>query len=142
MLRDVSFDAAAGTTTALVGSSGSGKSTLISLVMAFNRPTEGRILIDGQDLAGLRLGDYRRQLASVLGELPLRRHNRRERRLRAPSASREEIIEACRVAHCDEFISQFPNGYDTVVGERGIKLSGGQRQRSRSRARSWPARAC
>ena len=130
VLRDVSFDAAAGTTTALVGSSGSGKSTLISLVMAFNRPTEGRILIDGQDLAGLRLGDYRRQLASVLQENFLFDGTIAENVGYAkPSASREEIIEACRVAHCDEFISQFPNGYDTVVGERGIKLSGGQRQR-------------
>jgi subfamily B ATP-binding cassette protein MsbA len=130
VLRDVSFDAAAGTTTALVGSSGSGKSTLISLVMAFNRPTEGRILIDGQDLAGLRLGDYRRQLASVLQENFLFDGTIAENVGYAkPSASREEIIEACRVAHCDEFISQFPNGYETVVGERGIKLSGGQRQR-------------
>ncbi len=130
VLRDVSFDAAAGTTTALVGSSGSGKSTLISLVMAFNRPTEGRILIDGQDLAGLRLGDYRRQLASVLQENFLFDGTIAENVGYAkPSASRDEIIEACRVAHCDEFISQFPNGYDTVVGERGIKLSGGQRQR-------------
>jgi ABC-type multidrug transport system fused ATPase/permease subunit len=130
VLRDVSFDAAAGTTTALVGSSGSGKSTLISLVMAFNRPTEGRILIDGQDLEGLRLGDYRRQLASVLQENFLFDGTIAENVGYAkPSASRAEVIEACRVAHCDEFISQFPNGYDTVVGERGVKLSGGQRQR-------------
>jgi subfamily B ATP-binding cassette protein MsbA len=130
VLRDVSFTAAAGTTTALVGSSGSGKSTLISLVMAFNRPSEGRILIDGQDLDGLRLGDYRRQLASVLQENFLFDGSIAENVGYArPGASRDEIVQACRVAHCDEFISQFPNGYDTVVGERGIKLSGGQRQR-------------
>jgi subfamily B ATP-binding cassette protein MsbA len=130
VLRDVSFAAAAGTTTALVGSSGSGKSTLISLVMAFNRPSRGRVLIDGQDLAGLRLGDYRRQLASVLQENFLFDGTIAANVGYArPGASREEIIEACRVAHCDEFISQFPSGYDTVVGERGIKLSGGQRQR-------------
>src|SRR5687768_6315675 len=130
VLKQVSFDAAAGTTTALVGSSESGKSTLISLVMAFNRPTEGRILIDGQDLEGLRLGDYRRQLASVLQENFLFDGTIAENVGYAkPSASRSEVIEACRVAHCDEFISQFPNGYDTVVGERGVKLSGGQRQR-------------
>jgi subfamily B ATP-binding cassette protein MsbA len=130
VLRDVSFQAAAGTTTALVGSSGSGKSTLISLVMAFNRPTEGRILIDGQDLNGLRLGDYRRQLASVLQENFLFDGTIAANVGYArPGASRDEIVEACRVAHCDEFISQFPNGYDSVVGERGIKLSGGQRQR-------------
>jgi subfamily B ATP-binding cassette protein MsbA len=130
VLRDVSFEAAAGTTTALVGSSGSGKSTLIGLVMAFNRPTQGRVLIDGQDLAGLRLGDYRRQLASVLQENFLFDGTIAANVGYArPGASRDEIIEACRVAHCDEFISQFPSGYDTVVGERGIKLSGGQRQR-------------
>ncbi len=130
VLRDVSFTAAAGTTTALVGSSGSGKSTLISLVMAFNRPFEGRILIDGQDLAGLRLGAYRRQLASVLQENFLFDGSIADNVGYArPGAARDDIVAACRVAHCDEFISEFPNGYDTVVGERGIKLSGGQRQR-------------
>ena len=130
VLRDVSFQAAAGTTTALVGSSGSGKSTLISLVMAFNRPTQGRVLIDGQDLASLKLGDYRRQLASVLQENFLFDGTIADNVGYAkPGATRDEIVEACRVAHCDEFITQFPNGYDTVVGERGVKLSGGQRQR-------------
>ena len=130
VLRDVSFQAPAGTTTALVGSSGSGKSTLISLVMAFNRPTQGRLLIDGQDLAGLKLGDYRRQLASVLQENFLFDGSIADNVGYAkPGATRDEIVEACRVAHCDEFIRQFPDGYDSVVGERGIKLSGGQRQR-------------
>jgi len=130
VLRDVSFTAAAGTTTALVGSSGSGKSTLISLVMAFNRPTQGRILIDGHDLTTLRLGEYRRQLASVLQENFLFDGTIADNVGYAkPGATRAEIVEACRVAHCDEFIVEFPNGYDTVVGERGIKLSGGQRQR-------------
>jgi subfamily B ATP-binding cassette protein MsbA len=130
VLRGVSFTAAAGTTTALVGSSGSGKSTLISIVMAFNRPTSGRVLVDGEDLAGLRLMDYRDQLASALQENFLFDGTIAENVGYArPGASREEIVDACRVAHCDEFISQFPQGYDTVVGERGIKLSGGQRQR-------------
>jgi subfamily B ATP-binding cassette protein MsbA len=130
VLRGVSFEARAGTTTALVGSSGSGKSTLISLVMAFNRPTQGRILIDGQDLASLRLFDYRQQLASVLQENFLFDGTITENVGYAkPGATLEDIKHACRVAHCDEFIMQFPNGYDTVVGERGIKLSGGQRQR-------------
>jgi len=130
VLRGVSFDAAPGTTTALVGSSGSGKSTLISIVMAFNRPTKGRVIIDGRDLNELRLMDYRAQLASVLQENFLFDGTITENVGYArPGATREEIIDACRVAHCDEFISQFPNGYDTVVGERGIKLSGGQRQR-------------
>ena len=130
VLKHVSFTAAAGTTTALVGSSGSGKSTLISLVMAFNRPSAGRILVDGRDLAGIRLAEYRSQLASVLQENFLFDGTIIENVGYArPGASREEIIEACRVAHCAEFIKAFPQGYDTVVGERGIKLSGGQRQR-------------
>ena len=130
VLKHVSFTAAAGTTTALVGSSGSGKSTLISLVMAFNRPSAGRILVDGRDLAGIRLAEYRSQLASVLQENFLFDGTIIANVGYArPGASREEIIEACRVAHCAEFIKAFPRGYDTVVGERGIKLSGGQRQR-------------
>ncbi|MEO8359981.1 MAG: ABC transporter ATP-binding protein [Vicinamibacteria bacterium] len=130
VLKHVSFVAPAGTTTALVGSSGSGKSTLIGLVMAFNRPSEGRILIDGRDLADVRLAEYRSQLASVLQENFLFDGTIVENVGYAkPSASREEVIEACRVAHCDEFVKGFPLGYDTVVGERGIKLSGGQRQR-------------
>jgi subfamily B ATP-binding cassette protein MsbA len=130
VLRGVSFAAAAGTTTALVGSSGSGKSTLISLVMAFNRPTRGRLIVDGRDLATLRLRDYREQLASVLQENFLFDGTIADNVGYAkPGATRDEIKAACRVAHCDEFIMEFPEGYDTVVGERGIKLSGGQRQR-------------
>ena len=130
VLRGVSFLAAAGTTTALVGSSGSGKSTLISLVMAFNRPTQGRLLIDGRDLESIRLADYREQVASVLQENFLFDGTVADNVGYArPGASRDQIRDACRMAHCDEFISQFPQGYDTVVGERGIKLSGGQRQR-------------
>ena len=130
VLRGVSFHAAPGTTTALVGSSGSGKSTLISLVMAFNRPSNGRILIDGRDLASLRLLDYREQLASVLQENFLFDGTITENVGYArPGATLDEIKNACRVAHCEEFILQFPQGYDTIVGERGIKLSGDQRQR-------------
>jgi subfamily B ATP-binding cassette protein MsbA len=130
VLRGVSFQAPAGTTTALVGSSGSGKSTLISIVMAFNRPTKGRVLVDGTDLADLRLMDYREQLASVLQENFLFDGTIAANVGYAkPGATLDEIKDACRIAHCDEFISQFPQGYDTIVGERGIKLSGGQRQR-------------
>jgi ABC-type multidrug transport system fused ATPase/permease subunit len=130
VLRGVSFRAAPGTTTALVGSSGSGKSTLIGLVMAFNRPTKGHILIDGTDLSRVRLRDYREQLASVLQENFLFDGTIAQNVGYAkPGATIEEIKDACRVAHCEEFILQFPQGYDTVVGERGIKLSGGQRQR-------------
>ena len=130
VLRGVSFDAQAGSTTALVGSSGSGKSTLISLVMAFNRPTEGRVLVDGRDLADVRLIDYREQLASVLQENFLFDGTIAANVGYArPGATIDEITDACRIAHCDEFITQFPEGYNTIVGERGIKLSGGQRQR-------------
>lgn len=130
VLRNVSLSAPAGTTTALVGSSGSGKSTLVSLVMAFNRPQEGRVLVDGRDLSILKLADFRRQLGVVLQENFLfdgsvasnisfaRRH-----------ATRAEVEAVSRIAHADEFIRGFPEGYDTIVGERGIKLSGGQRQR-------------
>jgi subfamily B ATP-binding cassette protein MsbA len=130
VLKGVSFLAPPGTTTALVGSSGSGKSTLISLVMAFNRPLSGRILVDGRDLATIPLRDYREQLASVLQENFLFDGTIAENiGYAAPTASLDDIKEAARVAHCEEFILRFPDGYDTVVGERGIKLSGGQRQR-------------
>ena len=130
VLRGVSFTSTPGTTTALVGSSGSGKSTLISLVMAFNRPSRGRVLVDGRDLDDLKLMDYREQLASVLQDNFLFDGSIADNVGYArPGASLDEIKEACRVAHCDEFISQFPEGYQTIVGERGIKLSGGQRQR-------------
>jgi ABC-type multidrug transport system fused ATPase/permease subunit len=130
VLRGVSFEAQAGTTTALVGSSGSGKSTLISIVMAFNQPLRGRVLVDGRDLATLRIGEYRKQLASVLQENFLFDGTIADNVGYArPGATLEEIKDACRIAHCDEFISRFPEGYGTIVGERGIKLSGGQRQR-------------
>jgi subfamily B ATP-binding cassette protein MsbA len=130
VLKGVSFQAPPGTTTALVGSSGSGKSTLISLVMAFNRPLKGRILVDGRDLATIPLRDYREQLASVLQENFLFDGTIAENIGYAnPQASLDEIKAAAQVAHCEEFILRFPDGYDTIVGERGIKLSGGQRQR-------------
>jgi subfamily B ATP-binding cassette protein MsbA len=130
VLRGVSFRSEPGTTTALVGSSGSGKSTLISLVMAFNRPTKGRVLVDGCDLSDVKLMDYREQTASVLQENFLFDGSIAENVGYAkPGASLDEIRDACRIAHCDEFVNQFPQAYDTIVGERGIKLSGGQRQR-------------
>src|SRR5436189_2708213 len=114
VLRGVSFEAKAGSTTALVGSSGSGKSTLISLVMAFNRPTQGRVVVDGRDLADVRLIDYREQLASVLQENFLFDGTIAANVGYAnPGASLEQIRDACRIAHCDEFISQFPDGYNT-----------------------------
>ena len=130
VLKDVSFRAPAGTTTALVGSSGSGKSTLISLVMAFNRPLSGRILVDGQDLASVRLRDYREQLGVVLQDNFLFDGSIADNiKYGKPDATLEDIKRVSRIAHADEFIETFEKGYDTIVGERGVKLSGGQRQR-------------
>jgi subfamily B ATP-binding cassette protein MsbA len=130
VLKDIVLDAPAGSTTALVGSSGSGKSTLVSLVMAFNRPTSGRVLIDGRDLDAIRLGDYRAALGVVLQDNFLFDGTVAENiAFSRPTATRDEIVGAARQANCDEFVRGFPEGYDTVVGERGVKLSGGQRQR-------------
>ena len=130
VLRDVSFRAAEGSTTALVGSSGSGKSTLLGLVMAFNRPDSGTILIDGRDLASVRLRDFRSQLGVVLQDNFLFDGTIRENIAFArPEASDEEIRAVGHIAHCDEFVERFDDKYDTIVGERGVKLSGGQRQR-------------
>jgi ABC-type multidrug transport system fused ATPase/permease subunit len=130
VLRGVSFRAPAGSTTALVGSSGSGKSTLLGLVMAFNRPGDGSILVDGRALADLRLKDYRAQLGVVLQENFLFDGTVADNiSFARPDATREEVVEAARIAHVHEFVDGLPDGFDTVVGERGIKLSGGQRQR-------------
>ena len=130
VLRDITFTAAAGSTTALVGSSGSGKSTLISLILAFNRPNRGRVTIGGQDLATLRLREYRSTLGVVLQDNFLFDGTRAENiAFSKPGATAEEVRNAARVASCEAFIAGFPDGYDTIVGERGVKLSGGQRQR-------------
>jgi ABC-type multidrug transport system fused ATPase/permease subunit len=130
VLKRVSLRAAAGSTTALVGSSGSGKSTLVSLIMSFARPDAGRITVDGHDLAVVKLGDYRRQLGVVLQENFLFDGTIADNvRFARPDATREEVEEVSRLAHAHDFVTGFADGYDTVVGERGIKLSGGQRQR-------------
>ena len=130
VLRNVSFTAPAGSTTALVGPSGSGKSTLIGLVMTFIHPTSGRVFVDGSDLSTLRLTDYRSKLGIVLQDNFLFDGTIADNiRFSKPGATRAEIESAARIAHCDEFVNSFPEGFETVVGERGIKLSGGQRQR-------------
>ncbi len=130
VLKHVSFHAPPSSTTALVGSSGAGKSTLIGLVLAFSRPKAGRILVDGQALDALRLGDYRRQLGVVLQDNFLFDGTVAENIAFArPHATRAEIEDAARIAHCDDFVRRFEKGYDTIVGERGVKLSGGERQR-------------
>jgi len=130
VLHDVSFEAAPGTVTALVGSSGSGKSTTIGLIASFHKPGAGRVLVDGIDLSTARLDSYRSQLGVVLQESFLFDGSIRENVAFAkPGATDEEIENACRTARVDEFVERFPEGYGTVVGERGVKLSGGQRQR-------------
>ncbi len=130
VLKDVSFHSEAGQTTALVGSSGSGKSTILSLVLNFIQPNKGKILIDGKDLQTVKLRDYRSQLGVVLQENFLFAGTIIENlRFANPHADLEQIKEMCKIANADEFIEKFPDGYDTVVGERGVKLSGGQRQR-------------
>ena len=130
VLKGISFEALAGTTTALVGSSGSGKSTLIGLVMAFHFAKTGRVFIDGRDLNGVRLKDYRSRLGVVMQDNFLFDGTISENiRYSRPHASPEEVREVSRIAHCDEFIQGFEDKYETIVGERGVKLSGGQRQR-------------
>jgi len=130
VLKHVSFHSPDGSTTALVGSSGSGKSTLISLVMTFNRPTTGRVLVDGEDLTTVRLRDYRSHLGVVLQDNFLFDGTIAENiKYARPHATLDEVKAVSRIAHCDEFIEGFEKQYDTIVGERGVRLSGGQRQR-------------
>ncbi len=130
VLHEITLEAPAGTTTALVGTSGSGKSTLVSLVMAFNRPNSGRVLVDGRDLATLRLREYRSQLGIVLQDNFLFDGTIFDNiRFARPDAPEAAVRDAARIAHVDEFALRFDDGYDTIVGERGVKLSGGQRQR-------------
>jgi ABC-type multidrug transport system fused ATPase/permease subunit len=130
VLKGVSFHSEEGKTTALVGSSGSGKSTILSLVLNFIQPKKGRILIDGKDLQSVKLRDYRKHLGVVLQDNFLFDGTILDNiRFSNPEASFEEIKEVCRVANADEFIEKFPDAYNTIVGERGVKLSGGQRQR-------------
>ncbi|MEP7343864.1 MAG: ABC transporter ATP-binding protein [Gemmatimonadaceae bacterium] len=130
VLNNVSFHARAGSTTALVGSSGAGKSTMIGLVMAFNRPKGGRVLIDGRDLNDIRLHEYRSHLGVVMQDNFLFDGSIRENIAYAnPDASLDNVRRVAKVAHVNEFVEQWEQQYDTVVGERGVKLSGGQRQR-------------
>jgi len=130
VLRGISFESAPGSVTALVGSSGSGKSTTIGLIAAFYRPSVGRVLVDGVDLASVKLGSYRSQLGVVFQETFLFDGTIRENvEFGRPGAREEQIMEACRLARVDEFAERFEQGYETVVGERGVKLSGGQKQR-------------
>ncbi len=130
VLHNISFDSRPGTVTALVGSSGSGKSTIISLICGFHTAQSGAVLIDDHDLAAARLSSYRQQLGVVLQETFLFDGTIRENvKFSRPSATEEDFLKACVIARVDEFAERFPEAYDTIVGERGVKLSGGQRQR-------------
>jgi subfamily B ATP-binding cassette protein MsbA len=130
VLHNISFESRPGTVTALVGSSGSGKSTIISLICGFHTAQTGVVLIDGHDLAAAKLSSYRQQLGVVLQETFLFDGTIRENvKFSRPSATEEDFLKACAIARVDEFAERFPEAYDTIVGERGVKLSGGQRQR-------------
>ncbi len=130
VLKNITFSARAGSTTALVGSSGSGKSTLISLIMAFNRPKSGVIKIDRRDQMKLNLGDFRAHLGVVLQDNFLFDGTVADNiGFARPKATLDDIRRVGKLARCDEFVMGFENGYETVVGERGVRLSGGQRQR-------------
>jgi ABC-type multidrug transport system fused ATPase/permease subunit len=130
VLHGVSFESKPGTVTALVGSSGSGKSTIISLVCGFHAPDSGLVTVDGIDLSKVRLDSYRGQLGVVLQDSFLFDGSIRENVMFShPDATEEQFLNACRIARVDEFAERFPEAYETIVGERGVKLSGGQRQR-------------
>jgi subfamily B ATP-binding cassette protein MsbA len=130
VVKDISFDAPAGSVTALVGSSGSGKTTIASLAATFITPDSGTITIDGIDLSKVVLSQYRQYLAVVLQDDFLFEGTIRENILFArPNESEENLTKAVNAAYVNEFTDRFEKGLDTVIGERGIKLSGGQRQR-------------
>ncbi|MCI0711652.1 MAG: ABC transporter ATP-binding protein/permease [Chloroflexi bacterium] len=130
VLTNVSFEATPGQTVALLGATGSGKSTIINLIPRFYDPTEGIIRIDGTDIRNVTLESLRRQIGIVLQETTLFTGNIRDNiSYGRPNATEEEIIAAAQAAAAHDFIMEFPNGYDTDVGERGVTLSGGQKQR-------------
>ena len=130
VLKNISFEARKGETIAFVGPSGSGKSTITSLILRFYEPDSGTILVDGKESAAYSLTDLRNNMAIVPQDVLLFGGTIRENiAYGKPNATLEEITEASRKANAHEFISGFPEKYETIVGERGIKLSGGQRQR-------------
>jgi ABC transporter fused permease/ATP-binding protein len=130
VLKQVSFEAAAGQRVAIVGPSGSGKSTIASLILQFYHPQSGSILFDGKDASNFALTDIRNQVAIVPQDVLLFGGSIKENIAYGKrSATEDEIIQAAKRANADQFITSFPEGYDTIVGERGVKLSGGQRQR-------------
>jgi subfamily B ATP-binding cassette protein MsbA len=130
VLEDIHFVAEPGRMIALVGPSGGGKSTLVNLIPRFYDPVDGRLLIDGHDIRELKLNTLRRHIGIVLQETFLFSGTIRENiRYGKADATDEEIVAAAKAANADEFIMEFPEGYETEMGERGVRLSGGQRQR-------------
>lgn len=130
VLRDVCFTIKPGQVVGIVGPTGSGKSTVVSLIPRFYEPTGGSVRIDGTDIRRYQLAALRQQVGFVLQETVLFRGTIRDNiAYGRPDATEEEIIAAARLANADEFIGRMPNGYDSLVGERGDTLSGGQRQR-------------
>ncbi len=130
VLKDISLEVRPGQVVALLGATGSGKSTLVNLVPRFYDVSEGRVLVDGLDVRDLVLTSLRRQVGVVLQESLLFSATVRENiAFGRPEASEEAIVAAAQAANAHDFIMEFPDGYDTLVGERGVTLSGGQRQR-------------
>lgn len=130
VLHGISFDAPAGSVTALVGSSGSGKSTIAGLAATFLNPVSGKVTLDGADLAKVNLSSFRKHLGVVLQDDFLYEGTIRENILfPRPNATEEELQAAVKGAYVNEFTDRFDEGLETVIGERGVKLSGGQRQR-------------
>ncbi len=130
VLHDVDFTIAPGEVVALVGPSGAGKTSIANLVSRFYDPVHGRVLLDGHDLRKVKLACLRRHVAVVLQDTFLFNTSVRENiAYGKPAASNEEIVAAARAANADEFVAQLPEGYDTEIGERGVRLSGGQKQR-------------
>ena len=130
VLKDVSFNIEPGQMVGIVGPTGSGKSTVVSLIPRFYDPTQGTVKLDGRDVRDYKVNPLREQIGYVLQDTVLFRGTILENiAFGRPKATREEIVEAARLANADEFIARMPKGYDTMVGERGSTLSGGQRQR-------------
>jgi len=130
VLRDVSFEMRPGEVVALVGPSGAGKTSIANLIPRFYDPVSGRVTVDGYDVRKVKLASLRRQIAVVLQDTFLFNGTVRENIIYGkPDATEEEMIAAAKAAYAHEFIVTLPQGYDTEIGERGVKLSGGQKQR-------------
>jgi len=130
IIKDLSFTIKAGEKVAVVGASGAGKSTLVKLLFRFYDPNSGNILIDGQDISRVSQHSLRKAIGIVPQDTVLFNQSILENiRYGNPDASDEDVLQAIRLAHLEEFIAQLPQGWATVVGERGLKLSGGEKQR-------------